>query len=299
MNTLNHHHLYLFWVFSKHENFTKTAKELSISQSAVTMQIRRLEEILGLSLVNRSNPRKPTLTEEGMVVLSYAEKIFESSRELLNWATHGESQKQQILKIGAASNLSRNLQFEFVRPTLSLKNTATHVIHGDQRAMISLLSSHEIDVYLTTQAVGELNHESLYSQTIYSSPYIFASATKPKSLTLTQVRAYFKQNDLYLPSATSEARPLIEEYLVQNQIPYNLKGEIDDVALLRIIALQPKTIVAIPEIGAKTDLVRKSLYQILRPDGIAQRYYAITRDKLKPKGLVKDLISDFKGRFKH
>jgi len=89
MQRLNHHHLYVFWMFAKTSSFTKTAESLSIAQSAVTSQVKRLEEVLGINLIDRTNPRRTQISAEGRKVLEYADSIFESSRELINWATKG------------------------------------------------------------------------------------------------------------------------------------------------------------------------------------------------------------------
>ena len=130
---LNHHHLFIFWIFGKSSSFTRAAEELSIAQSAVTLQIKTLEEALGLTLVDRRNFRKPVLTNEGRRVLEYASSIFETSRELLNWATKGSLPKQLILRLGAISGLSRNLQYEFIEPLLGKPEYKFEVVTGDQK----------------------------------------------------------------------------------------------------------------------------------------------------------------------
>ena len=116
MNTkwLNYHHLYYFWLLSKEGSFTKVAEKLAIAQSAVSGQINQLEESLGMSLIDRSNKRRPIFTEEGKKVLDYADNIFETGEELLQWARTGSTQKELIIKIGALSGLSRNFQYEFI-----------------------------------------------------------------------------------------------------------------------------------------------------------------------------------------
>lgn len=54
--------------------FTRAAKAVHLTQSAVSLQIKRLEEELGLSLMNRNN-RRFKLTTAGKDLLQYAKKI--------------------------------------------------------------------------------------------------------------------------------------------------------------------------------------------------------------------------------
>ena len=63
-------------------SFSRAAREIGISQPAVSAQVRQLEEDLGLVLIDRSGHRV-RLTEAGECVASYARRIFGTSDELL------------------------------------------------------------------------------------------------------------------------------------------------------------------------------------------------------------------------
>ncbi|MEH6579799.1 MAG: LysR family transcriptional regulator [Amphritea sp.] len=68
--------LYCFTIVAKHHSFTLAAQELSISQSAVSYQIKKLEEQLGYTLLLRE-PRKPIrLTTKGETLLHSCEEIY-------------------------------------------------------------------------------------------------------------------------------------------------------------------------------------------------------------------------------
>ena len=70
--------LYYFSVVARHRSFTLAAQELSISQSAVSYQIKKLEDQLGYTLLIRE-PRKPILlTAKGATLLQRCEEIYAS-----------------------------------------------------------------------------------------------------------------------------------------------------------------------------------------------------------------------------
>jgi LysR family transcriptional activator of nhaA len=79
---LNFHHLFYFWRVAKTGHLTQAASELHVSQSALSSQIRQLEERIGEPLFERSG-RRLLLTDTGQLVLSYAENIFGLGREML------------------------------------------------------------------------------------------------------------------------------------------------------------------------------------------------------------------------
>lgn len=53
MRNLNFHHLYYFWVVAKEGHLTRAAQQLHVAQSALSSQIRQLEEQLGNPLFKR------------------------------------------------------------------------------------------------------------------------------------------------------------------------------------------------------------------------------------------------------
>jgi len=62
---------------------TETARRLGRTQPAITLQMKRLEEITGKALF-REDSRRPLLTDEGDMVLSYAKSILKMHDELLS-----------------------------------------------------------------------------------------------------------------------------------------------------------------------------------------------------------------------
>lgn len=72
-----------FLVLAKTKSFTKAALQLYRSQSAISLQIARLEEIIGTPLFVRDK-RNVTLTLDGEKLLGYAHQILEMEEKMLN-----------------------------------------------------------------------------------------------------------------------------------------------------------------------------------------------------------------------
>ena len=96
-----------FYEVAKHLNISIAAKELYISQPAISKSIKKLEDNLGVSLFTRSS-RGVALTEEGQVLYDYVSRAF------YNLAS-GEEQLKRIkdlgighIKIGVSNTLCKS-----------------------------------------------------------------------------------------------------------------------------------------------------------------------------------------------
>ncbi len=294
MNHLNHHHLYIFWVFARSSSFTKTAQELFIAQSAITKQLKMLEESLGVSLIDRSNRRKPEITSEGRKVLEFADLIFNTSRELLNWSSGAKTSREQTIRVGALSGLSRNLQYEFIKPYIGNSDFKFEVTTGDQKNLLSKLINHELDVLLTSSSINEFQKSKLYVNVLTSSKLIFVSSKKSTHKKRKKIEDILDGVDLYLPGRQFEAKPEIDAYLERRKAKYRLAGEIDDIALLRILALRSDAVVAMPAMGLKGDIEAGNVKVLFSVDDIQQRFYAITQHRLSPNDEIKSLIESLR-----
>ena len=89
-------------------NFTKTAQNFYISQTAITKQIQCLEKDLGIPLFKRSK-KSVKLTSEGRIYLPYAKKILKDIA--LSYQIIKEYQKgnQGSISIGFIKSLDDEL----------------------------------------------------------------------------------------------------------------------------------------------------------------------------------------------
>lgn len=290
MNRINHHHLHIFWTLARVGTFTKAAQALSIAQSAVTAQIKTLEESLALTLIDRTNRRQLQLTEEGKRVLEFADTIFETSQELLKWATKGKEPKAGAIRVGAIASLSRNVQYEFLKPILEDRSITISVLTGDQENLIRLLREHALDLVLTSHNVRPEGKIKFYSHVLTASPLIFVSKRDRRSPKRSDIKKVLTRKPLYLPALSFEIRPELDAFLETLKAPLHVAGEIEDIALLRLLALRSGAVVALPEMGVKSDIEAGELRVWGQAGKIEQRYYAITRQKIVPNRVIQGLI---------
>ncbi len=101
---MNFNQLRIFYSVARNSSVTLAAKELFLTQPAVSIQIHLLEDDYGVKLFNRSG-KGITITEEGRLLLSYAERVFNLSDEMEEALRQMKSLDRGRLKIGSSRTI--------------------------------------------------------------------------------------------------------------------------------------------------------------------------------------------------
>ena len=125
-------------------SFTKAARKLHLTQSAVSQQVRSLEDTLGVALIDRSNKRV-RLTSEGKILLSYTERYFDLYDEMISLFELQQTLKKGKITIGSTRVLGTyflpriigtfNSQYPDIEIDLRLGNSH-HILNLTLRAII-------------------------------------------------------------------------------------------------------------------------------------------------------------------
>jgi len=91
---LDLHYLRIFYEVAKECSFTKAAHNLYINQSAVSIQVKKFEELLGTKLFDRSS-KKIKLTYSGEVLYKMSEDIFQKVKRV-------EKEMARIVEVNTA-----------------------------------------------------------------------------------------------------------------------------------------------------------------------------------------------------
>tara|TARA_R110001583_G_scaffold10698_8_gene49186 strand:+ start:17029 stop:17952 length:924 start_codon:yes stop_codon:yes gene_type:complete len=99
-------------------NFSKAARKLGVTPSAVSRQISRLEDALGTKLLQRTT-RQLALTESGKVTFDYCKQMVESADKAVQASSSGTSTVRGLLRVAVpkslASRVLRPLFVEFLK----------------------------------------------------------------------------------------------------------------------------------------------------------------------------------------
>jgi len=285
---LNYHHLHYFWAVAKDGNLTRAAAQLHVSQSALSSQIKALEEDLGQALFLREG-RSLQLTEAGRRALTYAETIFAAGNELSALMKGGEFRKRQTVRIGAVATLSRNFQENFVRPLLRLDNIEILLQSGTLTDLLARLSVHSIDLVLSNRRVHRDAQNPWQSHRIARQPVSLVG--KPRRTK----RPFVFPDDIgghpiVLPSLESEIRAGFDLLCEQHRVMYRVLAEVDDMAMLRLLARDTDAIALVPTVVVQDELKSGVLVEYCVVPQLFEDFYAITIKRHFQSPILRSLL---------
>lgn len=289
MSRLNYHHLYYFWRVAKIGNLTNTATQLHVSQSALSSQIKQLEENLGVTLFLREG-RKLVLTESGQRVLTFANDIFKKGEELEAFVSKGLEHTNQSISIGLLSTMSRNFAEKFIAP-LAQRVDVHYSLHAcDQVHLLNGLSNHQFDLALTNIDVRGTDEQRWQCQLLDRQP---VSIVGPANRPLTQAFGEAYQNERWvLPVKESSIRSHFDSLCAIHQFKPNILAEADDMAMLRLLARDSGAITVIPDVVVKDELESGKLVHYFSLPNVYEHFYAVTVKRHFQNALIKELLSE-------
>jgi LysR family transcriptional activator of nhaA len=288
MATLNYRHLHYFWAVAKEGHLTRAAERLHVSQSALSTQIRLLEGQLGTALFTRVG-RGLELTEAGRLALAHAETIFTSGNELVALLRDGRRAQRQVLRIGAVATLSRNFQDNFVRPLLERGDVTLVLQSGSLAEMLSRLRVHTLDVVLSNQRVHGSNEDPWRCRRIARQPVSLVGQPRPK-------RKPFRFPDdlaevpLLLPGRDNDIRAAFDLMCEQRGVRYRLRAEVDDMAMLRLLARDSDSVALLPSVVVQDELRDGRLAEYCVVPDLHENFHAITVQRHFEPLLLKSLL---------
>jgi LysR family transcriptional activator of nhaA len=299
MSSLNYHHLHYFWAVAKEGNLTRAALRLHVSQSALSTQIRQLEAQLGQALFDRVG-RTLSLTEAGHLALAHAETIFATGNELLA-LLRGESRAhRQVLRIGAVATLSRNFQENFVKPLLGRDDVSLTLQSGSLSELLSQLRVHTIDLVLSNRRVHGSSEDPWRCRRIARQPVSLVGRPRGR-------RKAFRFPDelaevpLLLPGQDNDIRAAFDLMCEQRGLRYRLRAEVDDMAMLRLLARDSDSVALLPTVVVQDELRSGQLVEYGVVPDLHENFYAISVQRhFSPpllKALLKQSEADVLGSF--
>jgi LysR family transcriptional activator of nhaA len=287
MAQLNYHHLRYFWMIANEGHLTRAAERLHVSQSALSIQLRQLEESLGQSLFTREGKRL-LLTEAGRIALDYSNAIFRSGDELIS-LMHGQAARRQLVRIGAVATLSRNFQMELVRPLLDREDIELILRSGSLPELLRQLHTHTIDLVLSNRPVPRDAEANWHCHLVDEQPVSLVGRSISES-TPFRFPEDLSDTSLLLPSIESEIRTAFDFLLEQAEIRPRVIAEVDDMAMLRLLARDSGHLALVPPVVVLDELRSGTLSERCRIPDLRERFYAIIPRRRFPNAIIRELL---------
>lgn len=285
MAQLNYHHLRYFREVASEGHLGRAAERLNVSQSALSIQIRQLEERLGHAFFDRVG-RTLVLTEAGRIALDHADRIFTAGDELL--ATLDQSSTvTPPLKVGALSTLSRNFQLQFLRPLLASGDSSFVLKSGNTKTLLHDLETLALDVVLTTQTPPSDTGVAFAAQKIAEQEVqIHGHPDRLKHRSLEQL---LRTEPLILPTE-SVIRAGFENLMAKLGITPRIAANVDDMAMVRLLARDGAGLAVAPAVVLADEIASGAIATAPFDLGIVEPFFAVTLPRKFPHPALSELL---------
>jgi LysR family transcriptional activator of nhaA len=288
MAALNYHHLRYFRAVAHEGGLTRAAERLNVSQSALSVQIKRLEERLGHALFERRG-RELALTEAGRIALDHADAIFRAGDELVD-ALRETGRARQALRVGALATLSRNFVIGFLRPVLGRPDVDVIVRSGSAAELLRALEGLNLDVALLNRSPPADSVTPFVGHRLAAQPVSLVGAPGrigPGG----DVDALLRAHPVILPTAESGVRAGFDALADRLGVRPQIAAEVDDMAMMRLMAREDVGLAVLPPIVVTDELRAGSLAEAGRLPEIVESFYAVTVARRFPNPLVREMLA--------
>ena len=253
---------------------TRAAEFLNLTQSAVSMQLKRLEDALGIDLMDRAG-RGVALTAAGEQLLGYARRMLNLNDEALARLTGQSFEGEVVLGVPsdivypAIPRVLRRFAQDYPKMRVTLVSSYT-------RRLKRLFDQGECDVILTTEDVADPG-----GQTLRSIPLIWVGAPGGNAWKQRPLPLAFEYNCIFRAhvQATLDAAGIPWVMAAESEATRSIEASLSaDLAVHVLVeGAEPRDIQRVPHGGALPDLGRTQVNLYVAETGHGDAAGALAR----------------------
>lgn len=289
---VNYHHLYYFKTIATEGSIARAAERLRLGQPTLSMQLKQLEETIGVRLFDRQH-KKLTLTEAGRVALQYANEIFRMGGEMLEVLHDRVVPSRTHVQIAALDSVPKHLTLALVKAASSYGNCMVSILEGKGDELIRELTLHRVDIFVSNYLPSTHEAPGVYSRSIIKAPVLLCGAPKFQALKRGFPESLSKA-PMIMPTFHSKLRHDLDHYLKTAGIMIDLVAETQDTSLQKLMGLDGMGIIPIP-IFAVEDLLRsRSLVSLGTLPGVFEEVYLVAASRRIENPVSSQIMNSFK-----
>lgn len=211
-------------------NFSEAAKQLAITQSTLSQQIRQLETEMGTQLFQRDSHRV-CLTEEGEALLPYALTTLSSAETCVERLHDLRNLTTGTLNIGVTYSFSPILTETVITFMKRYPKVKLNIYYKTMEELMDMLTTGEVDFVLAFKP--SLHYEGIESHELFDNRLSVIVRkdhllSKRKSIMLHELEKY----DMALPTKGLQARNALDAILAVHHLHYHVRIELNEVNIL-------------------------------------------------------------------
>ncbi len=216
-------HVRAFLKVAELESFTRAALQLHVSQSALTVQIKQLEEELGVLLFDR-NKRGVTITAAGRDLLGPLQRLVEDGEAIRGYARDISAVRTGNVAIAALPTIAADVLpravKRFLRQYPEIRVTVQDVV-ADR--VLELVEKRAVDLGLGTARARdrEIAASVIYEDALAAFVPTGHALADRAEIALRELLKY----DLIVPTRESSVRRIVESAFARERAPVAIRHE--------------------------------------------------------------------------
>jgi DNA-binding transcriptional LysR family regulator len=244
--------LEMFRAVAEEGGFTRAAQRLQVSQSAVSRQVKLLEDELGAQLLHRTG-KGVTVTGQGELLLKAAHRIHRDIQDVAWQISETQKLQRGMLSLGGGMTVCMYVLPKLLKKFRSLyKDVELRVTSGTSEAILRLVRNHQVDLGLLTLPIVATDlevhpvlKEEMVVVTAPRHPLSRERAVDPRSL---------GRYPLILFERGSNTRKMLDEFFLEQEIPADVAMETENVEIIKAMVASGLGISVIPYAAIARDL---------------------------------------------
>lgn len=161
--------LHYIIILAQERHFGRAAERASVTQPALSLAIKKLEEELGVMIVDRGKKNQIALTPLGEQIVQQAQRVVEEADQIKVLASQGKDQLAGPLRLGVIATVGPYLLPQLI-PILHKRAPAMPVVIEENLTanLTLMLKSGRLDVLIVALP---FNEPGLLSQPLYTEPF--------------------------------------------------------------------------------------------------------------------------------
>ena len=276
---LNYHHLLYFWTVAKEGGITPAAETLHLSQPTLSTQIKKLEQSMGVKLLERKG-RNLVLTDTGRTVYRYADEIFGLGRQLTD-AVRGRAAEATLrLQVGVPDVLPKLIVYQILKPVLDLEDRVSLVCYeGKLNDLLSDLALHRLDIVLADSPLTPQVNVKAFNHLLGECG---VSVLGTPNLAKKYRRGFpgsLSGAPMLLPTQNTTLRRALEQWFDDQDVRPDVMHEFEDSAVLKVFGQAGEGLIVVPAAVESEVRSQYNLKPVGRIDEITERFYAISVER--------------------
>jgi len=244
-------HIRAFLAVARIGNFTRAASELHVSQSALTVQIKQLEDSLGVSLFDRGK-RRVALTDAGRDVLDPLERILVDTESIVSRTRELTSLRRGLVTMAVLPSLAARIVPKAIQKfTKMYPGVVVRIRDIVAEKIIEVVKKEEVDFGISNRLRPdkELKTSLLLTDRLCAFVSRNHLLAKQETMTLIDLAAH----QLIVTGRDSGVREILENALRKAKRPLAIAYETNYISTVLGLAKEGLGIAILPEVAADMD----------------------------------------------